>query len=166
MEKKEFEYIARRIRLKALDAASACSVGADAAADVAQDVMLRLWTLHDDIADAVHAERLAVKMARHMVIDSSRTRHTVTLNVTHSLIDENNSTPDVSLEYKEDTAWLLERMKALPAAEYQILRLRQEEQLENGEIAALLGMEKTSVATLLSRARIKLLNDIKRRIKA
>lgn len=55
-------------------------------------------------------------------------------------------------------------MNNLPPKEYQILRMRQVEQLSNGEIAKLLGIEKTSVATLLSRARIKLFNEIKRRI--
>lgn len=51
----------------------------------------------------------------------------------------------------------------LPSKEYQILKLRQVEQKTNEEIAKLLGIEKTSVATLLSRARIKILKEFQKR---
>lgn len=141
---------------------AAAAINAD---DVAQDVMLKLWTLHDDIANRAHCEALARRMARQISISDSRKRHPVELSQLHINKTASHDSPERTLEEHENTAWLIARMNSLPPIEYQILKLRQAEQLSNGDIAALLGIEKTSVATLLSRARHKLLNEFKRKNK-
>lgn len=164
MENLEFEHIAERLRRRAAEVAKACLVSADAAEDVAQDVMLRLWTLRADIENATNAERLAARMARNLAIDALRRQHTVPLDMGRSVADDRLSSPDSDAESSENTAWLEDRLRRLPPAEYQILRMRQTEQMTNADIAAALGIDKASVASLLSRARRKLFNDIKRRM--
>lgn len=54
-------------------------------------------------------------------------------------------------------------MAGLPGTEYTVLHLRQVEGLDNKAIALRLGIEERSVATLLSRARRRLLEEIKKR---
>lgn len=164
MEATEFEHIAERLRQQAVSAATTCKDCADTPEDVAQEVMLRLWTLRSAIKDTQHAERLSVCIARHIVIDRMRRKRSMPLEYGRGVADSNHSRPDTDAESSDDAAWLEQRMGSLPPKEYQILRMRQVEQLSNGEIAKLLGIEKTSVATLLSRARLKLFNEIKRRI--
>lgn len=165
MEQAEFEHIARQVRQKAVRTALAYSVGTEKAEDIAQDVMLRLWTIHEEITGLVSAEKLAVCIARNLSADYYRKRRTVSLTKKHNTIDEKLPQPDIYCEINENQEWLIQRMEALPPAEHRILKLRQVEHKTNEEIAALLGIEKTSVATLLSRARTKLLNEFKERVR-
>jgi len=165
MEQAEFEHIASQIRKKAVGVALACSIDADRAEDIAQEVMLRLWSLHEDIDGRTSAEKLATCIARNMSVDEHRKRHTVRLGDRRDIIDEKQPAPDICCEISENHEWLIRRIDSLPPTEYQILRLRQVEKRTNEEISKLLGIEKTSVATMLSRARTKILNDFKERTK-
>ena len=67
------------------------------------------------------------------------------------------------MELEEEERWLVQRMKKLPPRELQVLRMRQMEMRSNEEIARLLGIGEASVGVMLSAARKKLFNDIKRR---
>ena len=71
--------------------------------------------------------------------------------------------PDEALEAQEDDRWLKQQLRSLPSTEYTILRMRQVEGLTNEEIACRLGLESTSVSTLLSRARRSLLEEIRKK---
>ena len=163
MEQTEFEHIARRVRQKAVRTALACSVGTERAEDIGQDVMLRLWTIRKDIDGEVSAEKLAACIARNLATDCHRRRRTISLDTRYNTIDEKQPQPDIFCEITANQAWLVRRMEALPPTEHRILRLRQVERKTNEEIAALLGIEKTSVATLLARARKKLFDEFKER---
>ena len=74
-----------------------------------------------------------------------------------------NSSPLEDLEMKEDDVWLTTRLQQLPTTQRTLLYMRQVERRSNEEIAQLLGIETTSVSTLLARARRTLFEDIKRR---
>ena len=163
MEQAEFEHIAARIRQKAVATAIALSAGGDEAEDIAQETMLRLWTLRGDLRDATHAGKLAVCIARHKAIDCHRRKRTVTINDAKGYADMGQPTPEATLEDKENMAWLRQRLAKLPTTEYEILRLRQVEKRTYAEIAATLGITQTSVSTLLARARAKILAEIRER---
>lgn len=163
MKQAEFEKIATRIRLKAVRTGRSMSMGDDEAEDIAQEVMLKLWTIRDDICNGLHAEKLAVCIARHRSIDNIRHRHTVPIDADRNYIDEKSPTPDAMLEDHENMNWLNERLAQLPSTEYQILRLRQVERKSYDEIAVTLGISPDSVSTLLSRARNKILGEIMKR---
>lgn len=166
MEQREFEHIAVMLREKVLKVAVACGIVASDAEDCAQDAMLKLWALHDDIADSRHAEALATIMAKRLAIDTHRRRRdTIAMNVEWNVADGLYSMPDKALETAENERWLTERLSRLPKTEYEILRLRQTEHKETAEIAAILGLTPQSVSTLLSRARRKMLNEIRKRTK-
>lgn len=57
------------------------------------------------------------------------------------------------------------RIEQLPPREMQVMHLRQTERRTNEQIAAILGISKDSVATVLSSARRKLFKQIKERNK-
>ena len=63
------------------------------------------------------------------------------------------------LEEKENAQWLEENIAGLPAAQMQILRMSQQDGLENSEIAEVLGISETTVRTALCKARKKLLEQ-------
>jgi len=165
MEKTEFEHIAKNVRTAAMSAALSCGASTDDAEDIAQDITLKLWTLRTDINNTTHTVRLASRSARNLAIDKRKKMRVTSLDGKNITIEDSRPAPDTSLEEDEDTAWIEAKMKQLPPKEYEILRLRQIELKTNDEIAQMLGIEKMSVATILSRARTKLLNEITRRMK-
>lgn len=124
----------------------------DDADDAASDAMLRLWAVHDSLRDTAHAARLVAIIARNVAIDMLRRQRPTSISGdeahTSWLLQQesDNNTPESQLEWKEDEQWL-----------------RQTERRTNEQIAAILGISKDSVATMLSSARRKLFNQIKER---
>ncbi|MDE6152329.1 MAG: hypothetical protein K2G12_10150, partial [Prevotella sp.] len=83
MNRKEFEEIASALHRQASAQARLFLREEADVADIAQDAMLKLWALHDELNDKEHSLRLVKTMARHLAIDSIRhTRRTTTLFVT------------------------------------------------------------------------------------
>ena len=161
MDKVAFEQQARTWRQKALSVSMSCGAGRDEAEDIAQDVMLRLWQMHDELERYDSIEALVSLMARHQLLNHQRRRKPETLN--EAMIVSLNTSPHEQLEIKEDDEWLTKRLEQLPTTQRTLLYLRQVERRSHEEIARLLGIETTSVSTLLARARRTLLEDIKRR---
>lgn len=174
MNQKTFESIAATLRQQAVAQARMMGLGMADADDVAQDAMLKLWAVHSDLCDIQHANRLARIATRHLVIDSSRHR-----KLTSELIisidgvqgrsgewqppDTCTASPHGMMEMDEDERWLKKRIASLPDREMQVMTMRQVEQKSNGEIARILGITAASVATMLSSARRKIFEDLKKR---
>ena len=163
MDKVAFEQQARTWRQKALSVSMSCGAGRDEAEDIAQDVMLRLWQMHDELEQYHSIEAIVTLMAKHLLRNHQRRKTSESLDeaITVSL----NSNPHNELEMKEDDAWLTKRLKELPTTQRTLLYMRQVERRSYEEIARLLSIETTSASTLLARARRTLLEDIKRRYK-
>ena len=161
MERSAFEQTARTWREKALSTCRRCGAGQEEAEDIAQDVMLRLWQMHDELERYRSVEALVTLMAKHLLRNHQRRKPSEPLDeaITVSL----NTSPHELLEMKEDEQWLTQRLKQLPTTQRTLLYMRQVERHTHEEIASLLGLETTSVSTLLARARRTLLEEIKRR---
>ena len=106
MEQKEFEHIAKNLRMTALHAARRI-VGETDAEDIAGDTMLKLWGVHDDISGGkTEATRLAYVMAYHAAIDLCRqrdSRRTIRIDSVEGHIGAAEETrPDRMLEGEED----------------------------------------------------------------
>lgn len=127
------------------------------------------YGLYTTLRDTAHATRLSAVVARNISIDMLRRQRQVSLDTsevpTSWLMRQqsNDATPESQLEWKEDEQWLRQRIEQLPPREMQVMSLRQTERRTNEEIAAILGISKESVATVLSSARRKLFNQIKER---
>jgi len=140
-----------------------CGAGKDEAEDIAQDVMLRLWQMHDELERYRSIEALVTLMAKHLLRNHQRRKPSEPLN--EAIIVRLSTSPHELLEMKEDEQWLTQRLAQLPTTQRTLLYMRQVERHTHEEIAHLLGMETTSVSTLLARARRTLLEEIKRRNK-
>lgn len=161
MDRTAFEQQARSWREKALSVSLNNGAGKDEAEDIAQDVMLRLWQMHDELDHYESVEALAALMARHLLRNHQRRRQPETLD--EAIVVSITTNPHDVLEIKEDEQWLSKRLQELPTTQRTLLYMRQVERRTHEEIARLLGIEITSVSTLLARARRTLLEDIKRR---
>ena len=161
MDKSAFEHEARTWHRKALSVSRGCGAGNDEAEDVAQDVMLRLWQMCDELEDAGRTGALAALMARHLTRNRQRRRPLHELNEAMTVALDTG--PHELLEEKENEAWLASRLERLPDTQRTLLYMRQVERRSHEEIARLLGIEQTSVSTLLARARRTLLEEIRQR---
>ena len=161
MERSAFEQKARSWRQKALEVSRHYGAGKDEAEDIAQDVMLRLWQMHDELERYQSVEGIVALMAKHLLRNHQRRKPSETLDeaVVVSLL----TSPQDELEMKEDDEWLTKKLQQLPTTQRTLLYMRQGERRSHEEIATLLGIETTSVSTLLARARRTLLEEIKRR---
>ena len=163
MERSAFEQKARTWREKALSVSMSCGAGREEAEDIAQDVMLRLWQMHDELERFRSVEAIVTLMAKHQLRNHQRRKPSEALD--EAMIVSLNINPHDELEMKEDDAWLMKRLEQLPTTQRTLLYMRQVERRSHEEIAQLLGIETTSVSTLLARARRTLLEEIKRRNK-
>ena len=155
--------MARTWREKALNVSRHYGAGNDEAEDIAQDVMLRLWQMHDELDQYRSVEALVSLMARHQLRNHQRRKPSEALD--EAMIVSMNTSPHEELETKENEEWLSAKLQQLPTTQRTLLYMRQVERKSHEEIATLLGIEVTSVSTLLARARRTLLEEIKRRNK-
>ena len=154
--------MASRMRTKAMSLAGQFGYSQEDAEDIAQDVMLRLWSLHEQLRDAAHLKASTAITAKRLCIDRWRTTHQhLKIDDAMPIVDED--TLHDQQEYEELEKWLDEQIGSLPSTSGMVLRMRQLEHRELSEIADILGIRQTSVSTLLSRARNELLNKLKRR---
>jgi RNA polymerase sigma-70 factor (ECF subfamily) len=161
MEKSAFEQKARTWREKALEVSMHYGAGKDEAEDIAQDVMLRLWQMHEELERFRSVEAIVALMAKHLIRNHQRRKPSEVLD--EAMIVSMNTSPHEVLETKENEEWLSAKLQQLPTTQRTLLYMRQVERKSHEEIAILLGIEVTSVSTLLARARRTLLEEIKRR---
>ena len=161
MDRNAFEQQARSWREKALSVSMSYGAGMDEAEDIAQDVMLRLWQMHDELERYRSVEAIVTLMARHLLRNHQRRKPLEALE--EAMIISLTTDPHEELEIKENDEWLTKKLEQLPTTQRTLLYMRQVERRSHEEIARLLGIEITSVSTLLARARRTLLEDIKRR---
>jgi RNA polymerase sigma-70 factor (ECF subfamily) len=161
MEKSAFEHMARSWREKALSVSIHYGAGRDEAEDIAQDVMLRLWQMHQELERYQSVEAIVSLMARQLLHNHQRRKPIEELN--EATVATLTTSPHGELECKENDSWLQSRLDSLPTTQRTLLYMRQVERRSHEEIATLLGIETTSVSTLLARARRTLLEEIKRR---
>lgn len=162
MTQEEFTHIANEMRRKSVSVAQGFGYGLEDAEDIAQDVMLKLWCLHEKMDDAARLKASVAIITKQVCIDKWRTTHIQTrVGDIMPIVDE-DSLYD-KLEYAELEQWMKEQIDNLPSTSSIVLRMRQLEHRELGEIAEILNIRQTSVSTLLSRARNELLNKLKRR---
>jgi RNA polymerase sigma-70 factor (ECF subfamily) len=155
MTKEEFSHIANKMREKAISVARSLGYGQDDAEDIAQDVMIKLWCMHETLNDVSHLKACAMITTKHICIDKWRTSLVHTESVDTSVVVDADSLYD-KLEYSELEQWLNEMIESLPSTTQTVLTMRQLEHRSLDEIADILGIKKTSVSTLLSGARNEL----------
>ena len=141
MERSAFEQKARTWREKALNVSRHYGAGEDMAEDIAQDVMLRLWQMHDELERFRSVEAIVTLMAKHTLRDLQRRRTAESLE--EATIVSLTSSPQEELEAKENEEWLIMKLQQLPTTQRTLLYMRQEERRSHEEIAQLLGIEMT-----------------------
>lgn len=159
MEKQEFCILVRRLRADILAASQRFLGNAAEAEDNVQDTLLKLWSIRGEL-DAVRSiPALAYAICRNLCISKLRKRKIIPLELNEEMRLASAHDSQWMLEEKENARWLEERIGELPASQMQILRMSQQDGLENSEIAELLGISETTVRATLCKARKTLLKQ-------
>lgn len=166
MEKSEFEHIAVSLRQKIVNTGCNLGLSISEAEDIAQDVMLKLWSMHESLEQYRSIDALAVVIAKRLILNERRKTPTSSLGENQNMIADDGNIPSELLEKKETESWIIKKIDALPTTQHTILYMRQVERRSNAEIAQILGIKRDSVCALLSKARASLLHDIRQRIEA
>ena len=163
MEHTEFERLAHILRSRAKQIGLSFFKEEEAAEDVAQETMIRLWKAWPSLSLPLEAERLAIRIAKHECIDVWRreqrrphspltTSHEVTLPA---------SNEDHTLEESELKAALHNATQTLRRSEQRLWRMFAEAQMDTREISIATGINARTVSAMLSHARGHIYNVLK-----
>ena len=163
MEKEAFCTLAHQLRSQ-LQATSRRFLRDEAEAeDNVQDTLLRLWTIREQL-DAVRSiQALSYAVCRNLCISKLRQRRITPMGLDEEIKIASSHDSQWMLEEKENALWLEDRIAELPASQMQILRMSQQDGLENSEIAEILGISEVTVRTALCKARKNLLEKLMKR---
>lgn len=162
MDDTEFEHIATRLRPKLKATAERIAQTSRMAEadveDAVQETLIRLWRTGNRLDGYRSIESLAVTIVRNVCIDMSRHNPPAAAPIDGLQIAAGSSA-DSSLT-AESTRGMMDRLMArLPATQQRLLKMRGEG-MSLDDIAAVMQMPKTSVKTLIARARRELLKNI------
>jgi len=164
MDEKVFEHKAKKLRKKAVTTCLSCGTDAMQADDIAQEVLIKLWQMREQLDQYRSLDALVAVMAHNEAMIMHRTKRNVSLSeINASQLPSNLGQADQEFISTQEIAWLNNVIKQLPSTQYTVLHMRQVEHRSYDEIATLLGIENSSARSLLSKARMWLLQEIKNR---
>lgn len=152
MNARDFEILARSLRPGLVRTARRIVDNPDEAEDVAQDVMLKLWSMRDSLDRYDSVESLGMVMARRMALNVLRARHP-SVPVEDCGESPDDLTPEEVMVRRETSTHIDAVLASLPESQQTLIRLRHVDGFDNAAIASILGSSEVAVRTALSRAR-------------
>ena len=157
MEREEFCTLARQLR-EGIQTLSRRFLKDEAEAeDNVQDTLLRLWTIREKLDEVRSVQALSYAICKNLCVSKLRQRRIIPMQLSEEMKLISNHDSQWMIEEKENAQWLEESVAELPSAQMNILRMSQQDGLENSEIAEILGISETTVRTALCKARKNLL---------
>jgi RNA polymerase sigma-70 factor (ECF subfamily) len=150
MDKINFEILARQLRPHIIKVARSILDDDDDAEDIAQDTLLKLWSMRDRLDQYSDLTALASVIARSRSIDRLRQKRPHG-DLPTDIADE-QATDDKIIE-DENNQRIDSLLASLPDAYQTILKMKHIDEMETSEIAKILGTAEVNVRVTLSRAR-------------
>lgn len=122
----------------------------DDAEDIAQDALLRLWQVKEEVRNA---ESMAKVITRNLSIDHVRRKHT-TMGIDESKLDIGDASHD-----DEQIERIMGLINKLPTMQQTVIRLRHIDGLKMADIAKITGTTEQAVRQSISRARRTILKN-------
>lgn len=157
----EYEEIAQRMRPRLVKLGGSFFQDDELAADAVQEALLRLWLLRERVSDEDYAQALLIRMTKNVCVSEWRRRqkHSV-MSIEESnriLSDEGQPMAD-----DDNLRLLQEAIRTLSPQEQQLFRMRQEIGMDIPQIAVVTGLLPRSVSHVVSVARSKIVEQLKR----
>ena len=135
------------------------------AEDVAQEALLRLWKYCERLNADRNLDALAVKVAKNVCVDLYKSRNTYEDEITSDIASPPSQSADAELHAKEVQQKIDEAIERLNPRERDLLKARQLEGKSAEEISEQTGIPKSSVKSMISKARKKLKMDLQKHLK-
>ena len=161
MTTQEYEEIAHRMRPRLMQLGLSFFQDGEQAADAVQEALLRLWLLRERVSDISHAEALLIKMTKNVCVSEWRHRQRQGLLTVERMgfVLTEESQPMA----EDDNIRLLQQAIAtLSPIEQRLFRMRHELGMDVAQIAAATGLLPRSVSTVVSKARHKIVEQLKK----
>ena len=153
MRQNDFLNIVMPFKDKLYRLAKRLLVSKEEAEDATQEVLLKLWSKNENIAEYKNIDAFAMTMTKNFCLDRLKSKQAGNLKLVHSNYRDEHTSLQKQLEAEDSVRWMERIMESLPAQQKMVLQLRDVEQYEFEEICDLLDMKPTAVRVTLSRAR-------------
>lgn len=163
MGKEEFCILTRQLRADIMALSRRFLRNEAEAEDNVQDTLLRLWTVREQLDEVRSVQALTYAICRNLCVSKLRKRRIIPMELNEEIKLISTHDSQWMLEEKENALWLEDSISELPSSQMQILRMSQQDGLENSEIAQILGISETTVRTALCKARRRLLEKLMKR---
>ena len=153
MQQSDFLNVVMPFKDKLYRLAKRLLVSKEEAEDATQEVLLKLWSKNESMAEYKNVEAFAMTMTKNFCLDRLKSKQASNLKLVHSNYQDENTSLQKQLEAEDSVRWMERIMDTLPEQQKMVLQLRDVEQYEFEEICELLDMKPTAVRVTLSRAR-------------
>lgn len=127
----------------------------EAADDIAQDTLLKMWLMEERLDSYSSPESLACVIGRNLAISHLRRNGIGDVSLDEAAALATEPSPEDNLTRDERSDEIDRMLRSLPDTQQAIMRMRHVEGMETEEIAALIGSTPGAVRVALSRARQK-----------
>lgn len=135
-------------------------VSREAAQDAIQEVMLKLWSRKDGLAQYDNLEAFAITVTKNHCLDQLKLKQNNNLRIVHSNYEDHRPSLERQVEVRDELSRVEKIMESLPDQQKIIIQLRDIENYEYDEIAKVTGMKETAIRVNLSRARKKIREEL------
>lgn len=153
MKQAEFLNVVMPFKDKLYRLAKRLLVSREEAEDATQEILLKLWSKNESMAEYKNVEAFAMTMTKNFCLDRLKSKQAGNLKLVHSNYSDESTSLQHQLEAEDSVSWMERIMEELPEQQKMVLQLRDVEQYEFDEICELLDMKPTAVRVALSRAR-------------
>lgn len=164
MDTARFAAIAARQRPRLVRLASQLLTNRDEAEDATQEALIRLWSTWASVPTEADAERLAVRLTKNASLDRLRSAHRRhhTAMPTDETLEAASTKTDSPTEEQELRQALEQAANRLPRRERELWLMHAEAAMPAAEISATTGIPVRSVSVMLSTARRKIYEHLKK----
>lgn len=151
MEQEEFKKSILPLRNQLLSYAVHILEDPEEAADITQEVFLKLWHMREELARYESVPALATRITKHLCLNRIKVRNREW--DTDRIDTHENRNPYLQLEQKDSLEHVIRIIDQLPGLQQSILRMKHVEELEIDEISEITGATPEAIRMNLSRAR-------------
>lgn len=153
MNQSEFVVLISPFKDKVFRLAKRLLLSKEEAEDATQEVLTKLWSKNDSLNKYGSVEAFALTMTKNFCLDQLKSKRANNESLVHSNYVDTAPSLEKKLEDQDSLKWVDTCLAQLPEQQRMIVQLRDVEQYEFEEIAALLQMNESAVRVSLSRAR-------------
>ena len=153
MNQNEFVQLVAPFKDKVFRLAKRLLVSREEAEDATQEVLVKLWSKNEGLAQYNSIEAVAMTMTKNYCLDQLKSKRAGNLKIVHTNLTDREPSLQQKVEDSDSLNWVEKIINQLPEQQRLIIQLRDIEQYEFEEIAKILEMNETAIRVALSRGR-------------